>query len=319
MVTQNASTITEFVLEGLTQKPELQLPLFLLFQGIYGVTVVGNLGMMLLIAFSSKLQSPMYFFLSNLSCIDFFYSSVITPKLLENFLREQNVISYSGCMTQLFLFCFFAIAECYMLTAMAYDRYVAICSPLLYNVTVSPKVCNMLVIGVYIMASLGALIQTIYMTKLSFCEDNVIRHYFCDVIPLLKLSCTSTYINELALMVIGGFNVLATTASIVISYIFILNSILRIPSAEGRSKAFGTCGSHLTAVGIFYGSITFMYFKPEASSSMTQEKVASVFYTTVIPMLNPLIYSLRNRDVKTVLEKVLGMKSGQPQVSSQNQ
>ncbi|XP_064124432.1 olfactory receptor 8A1-like [Loxodonta africana] len=317
MAKQNHSTVTEFVLEGLTDKPELQLPLFLLFLGIYGATVVGNAGMILLITFSSKLQSPMYFFLSNLSSIDLFYSSVVTPKLLGNFESEQSIISYAGCMTQLFFFCVFAIADSYMLTIMAYDRYVAICSPLLYNVTMSQKVCNVLVTGVYIIASSGSMAHTIVMTRLSFCEDNIIHHYFCDIIPLLKLSCSRAYINELLVIIVGGFNALATTVPIIISYAFILSNILRIPSAEGRSKAFGTCGSHLTAVGVFYGSIIFMYFKP-ASNNMAQEKVASVFYTTVIPMLNPLIYSLRNKDVKNVLSKVMVMRYGPLQVSSQN-
>ncbi|XP_004714282.1 olfactory receptor 151-like [Echinops telfairi] len=307
----NDSTVTEFVLEGLTGKPELQLPLFFVFLVIYVVTVVGNLGMILLISFNSKLQSPMYFFLGNLSFLDLFYSSVVTPKLLGNFVCEKNVISYNGCMTQLFFFCVFAIAECYMLTAMAYDRYVAICSPLLYNVTMSPKVCNMLVSGVYIMASFGAMIHTIFMTRLSFCGDNIVHHYFCDILPLLKLSCSSTYINEFLVIIGGGFNMLVTTVAIIISYSFILSKILRIPSSESRSKAFSTCGSHLTVVGILYGSMIFMYLKP-ASNNMAQEKVASVFYTTVTPMLNPLIYSLRNKDVKNVLSKVIGMRYEQP-------
>ncbi|KAM9632895.1 olfactory receptor 8A1-like [Trichechus inunguis] len=323
MARQNDSTVTEFVLEGLTDRPELQLPLFFLFLRIYGVTAMGNLGMILLITFNSKLQSPKYFFLGNmtfldlnLSAIDLFYSSVITPKLMENFVWEQNVISYPGCMTQLFFFCFFATAECYMLTAMAYDRYVAICSPLLYNVTMSPKVCSVLVTGVYIMASIGAVPFTISMIMLFFCEDNVIHHYFCDIPPLLKLSCSITYINELLVVLVGGFNVLATIMAIIISYAFILCNILQIPSAEGKSKAFSTCGSHLTAIGVSYGSIIFMYFKPSSSSNTAQEKVASVFYTTVIPMLNPLIYSWRNKEVRNVLSKAIGMRYGPLQGSN---
>ncbi|XP_007520761.1 olfactory receptor 8A1-like [Erinaceus europaeus] len=315
----NSSSVTEFVLEGLTHQPELQLPLFFLFLGIYVVTVVGNLGMVLLISFSPKLQSPMYFFLGNLSLIDLFYSSVTTPKLLGNFVLEQNVISYSGCMTQLFFFCVFAIGESFMLSVMAYDRYVAICSPLLYSVTMSPKVCNALGTGVFAWATFDALSHTVAMVKLSFCGDSVIHHYFCEILPLLKLSCSSTYVNELLVVTIGGFNVLTTTGSIVISYVFILTTILRMSSGEGRSKAFGTCGSHLTAVGIFYGSIIFMYFKPSSSSSMAQKKVASVFYTTVIPMLNPLIYSLRNKDVKSVLTRMMGKMCGLPQGTSLNQ
>ncbi|XP_003472627.3 olfactory receptor 8A1-like [Cavia porcellus] len=311
MTAYNYSTVTEFVLAGLTAQPELQLPLFLLFLVIYGVTGVGNLGMILLISLSSNLQSPMYFFLSNLSFLDLFYSSVVTPKLLRNFMWEQNIISYPGCMTQLFFFCVFATAESYMLTAMAYDRYVAICKPLLYNVTMSPKVCKALVVGVYVMATFGAVAHTASMARLSFCKDNVIHHYFRDIFPLLELSCSNTHLNNLLVIFIGGFDMLATTVPITISYAFILSTILQIPSSEARSKSFSTCGSHFMAVGIFYGSIIFMYFKPASrSSNMAQEKVASVFYTTIIPMLNPLIYSLRNKDVKKVLSRVLKKRCG---------
>ncbi|KAM9177398.1 LOW QUALITY PROTEIN: olfactory receptor 8A1-like [Dugong dugon] len=310
MAKQNDSTVTEFVLKGLIDKPELQLTLFLLFLGICGVTVVGNLGMILPITFNLKLQSPMSFFLGNFSVIDLFYSSVVIPKLLGNFLWEQNIISLPECMTQLFFFRVFATSEFYMLTVMAYDRYVAICSPLLYSATVSRKVCNMLVTGVYN--------GNFFIIRHSFCWYSVIHHYFCGIIPLLKLSCSSTYINELLLILVGGFNVLATAVPIIISYAFILANILRIPSAEGKFKAFSTYGSHLTVVGLFYGSIIFMYFKPASSSNMAQEKAASVFYSTVIPVLNALIYSLRSKDVRKVLGKTLSMRYGPPQVSSQN-
>nr|XP_020856277.1 LOW QUALITY PROTEIN: olfactory receptor 8D1-like [Phascolarctos cinereus] len=304
MAPLNQSTVITFILEGLTDRSELQPLLFILFLGIYVVTVVGNLGMILLIAISPQLQSPMYYFLSNLSFVDLCYSSAITPKLLVNFTGDKT-ISYIECMTQLFFFCFFVVSESFMLTAMAYDRYVAICSPLLYNVIMSPRVCSFLVTGVYTMGISVALVHTSCMARLSFCGPNVIKHYFCDIIPLLKLSCSSTYLNELLVLVIATFNVFSTTAAIFISYAFILTSILCIQSAEGRSKAFSTCSSHLAAVAIFYGTIIFMYLKPPSSSSMTQEKVASVFYTTVIPMLNPLIYSLRNKDVKDVLKKIM--------------
>ncbi|XP_076970777.1 olfactory receptor 8D1-like [Tamandua tetradactyla] len=317
MARHNYSTVAAFVLEGLTDEPELQLPLFLLFLGIYMVTVMGNLSLVLIITFSSKLHTPMYFFLGNLAFLDLFYSSVVTPKLLGNFVLEQNVISYPACMIQLFFYCDFAIAECYMLTAMAFDRYVAICNPLFYSITMSQKVCYLLVTGVYSMANVGAMAHTTSMIRLSFCGDNVIHHYFCDVIPLLKLSCSSTSINEFLVILLGGFNALATIVAIIISYVFILNSILRIPSAEGRSKAFSTCSSHFIAVGVFYGSIIFMYFKPASSSNMAQEKVASIFYSIVIPMLNPLIYSLRNKDIKNVLKKVIGMRYIPQQSSNQ--
>ncbi|XP_036599930.1 olfactory receptor 8D1-like [Trichosurus vulpecula] len=304
MAMENNTIVTEFILSGLTNQTELQIPLFLLFLGIYLVSMVGNLSLILLIWVSSQLHTPMYYFLSNLSFIDLCYSSVITPKMLENFVSEKNIISYPECMVQFFFFLFFVIAEVYMLTAMAYDRYVAICRPLLYNVTMVPWFCSLLVAGVYIMGGIGAIVHTSYLARLSFCGDNVIHHYFCDVLPLLKLSCSSTYINELLVMIVGGFNLLATTLLIWISYTFILLNILNIQSTKGRYKAFSTCGSHLAAVSVFYGSILVMYYIP-GSNSVTQEKVASVFYTTVIPMLNPLIYSLRNKDVKDALKKII--------------
>uniref|UniRef100_A0A8I3NIX8 Olfactory receptor n=2 Tax=Canis lupus TaxID=9612 RepID=A0A8I3NIX8_CANLF len=291
MATSNHSFVTEFILEGLTKCPELQFPLFLLFLGVYVVTVVGNLGMILLIAISSQLHSPMYYFLGHLSFIDLCYSSVITPKMLVNFVSEKNIISFLAC---------------YLLTAMAYDRYVAICSPLLYNVIMSHRVCSIIMAVVYSLGLFGATVHTTHMSVLSFCGSHVVSHYFCDILPLLTLSCSSTHINETLLFIIGGVNTLAPTLAVFISYAFILSSILRIRSAEGRSKAFGTCSSHIMAVGIFFGSITFMYFKPPSSNTMEEEKVSSVFYTTVIPMLNPMIYSLRNKDVKNALRKVVG-------------
>ncbi|XP_036786217.2 olfactory receptor 8D1-like [Manis pentadactyla] len=308
MAAGNHSTTTKFVIVGLTQQPEFQLPLFLLFLGIYAVTVVGNLGMITLIGLSSHLHTPMYYLLSSLSFIDFCSSSVITPKMLVTFLRERNVILYSECMAQLFLFAVFVVAEGYLLTVMAYDRYVAICNPLLYNVIMSSRVCSLLVLVSLILGFLSASAHTSAMMKLSFCKSRVINHYFCDVLPLLNLSCSSTHLNELLLYIIAGCNTLVPTLALFISYAFIFYSILGIRSSEGRSKAFGTCSSHLVAVGIFFGSITFMYFKPPSSDSLDQEKVSSVFYTTVIPMLNPLIYSLRNKDVKRALRKVLVKK-----------
>ncbi|XP_029813113.1 olfactory receptor 8D1-like [Suricata suricatta] len=309
MAAGNHSTATEFVLVGLTQQPELQLPFFLLFLGIYIVAVVGNLGLILLIAVSPLLHTPMYFFLSSLFFIDLCYSSVITPKMLVNFLGKKNMISYSECMAQLFFFFFFfvvfVVAEGYLLTVMAYDRYVAIRSPLLYNVIMTPRVCSLIVLVAFILGFLSAMAHSSAMMKLSFCRSHIISHYFCDVLPLLNLSCSNTHLNELLLFIIAGFNTLVPTLAVFISYAFIFYSILRIQSSEGRSKAFGTCSSHLMAVGIFFGSITFMYFKPPSSNSLEQEKMSSVFYTTVIPLLNPLIYSLRNKDAKKALRKVL--------------
>ncbi|XP_075383978.1 olfactory receptor 8G3-like [Tenrec ecaudatus] len=302
---RNDSSVTEFILAGLTDRPGLQLPLFLLFLGIYVVTVVGNLGMITLIGLSSHLHTPMYFFISSLSLIDLCHSTVITPKMLVNFVKEENIVSYPECMTQLYFFMVFVIAECHMLAAMAYDRYVAICSPLLYNAIMSYHVCLRLTAGVYVLGIIGSTIHIGFMLKLFFCKNNVVNHYFCDLFPLLKLSCSSIYINELLVLCLSAFNILAPALTILASYIFIFISILHIRSTEGRSKAFSTCSSHISAVTLFYGSAAFMYLQPSTVSSMDQGKVSSVFYTIVVPMLNPMIYSLRNKDVKLALKKIL--------------
>ncbi|XP_030189545.1 olfactory receptor 8G1-like [Lynx canadensis] len=305
MTAGNHSTVTEFILAGLTESPELQLPLFFLFLGVYVVTVVGNLAMITLIGLSAQLHTPMYYFLSNLSFIDLCHSTVITPKMLVNFVTERNFISYQACMTQLYFFLVFVISECHMLAIMAYDRYVAICNPLLYNVTMSYQVCSRLVVGVYIMGLTGATAHTGCMLRVLFCKADRINHYFCDLFPLLELSCSSTYINEVVVLCFSAFNILAPSLMILSSYIFIMASILRIRSTEGRCKAFSTCSSHISAVAVFFGSAAFMYLQPSSVSSMNQGKVSSVFYTIIVPMLNPLIYSLRNKDVRVVLNKIL--------------
>ncbi|XP_042530826.1 olfactory receptor 151 [Dipodomys spectabilis] len=307
MATENHSTVAEFILGGLTNQPEFQIPLFLLFLGIYVTTMVGNLGMITLIGLNQQLHTPMYFFLSNLSFVDLCYSSVITPKMLVNFVNNKNTISYVGCMSQLYFFLVFVIAECYMLTVMAYDRYVAICHPLFYNIIMSHTLCCLLVALVYTMGIIGSTIETSLMLKLHYCEV-FISHYFCDILPLMKLSCSSTYDVEMTVFFLAGFNIIMTSLTVLVSYAFILSSILRISSTEGRAKAFSTCSSHFVAVGLFYGSTAFMYLKPSTTSSLAQENVASVFYTTVIPMLNPLIYSLRNKEVKAALHKTLRRK-----------
>ncbi|XP_072473045.1 olfactory receptor 8B3-like [Notamacropus eugenii] len=302
---ENDSSVTEFILAGLTDQPELQLPLFFLFLGIYVVTIVGNLGLIILIAINSQLHTPMYYFLFNLSSIDLCYSSVFTPKMLMNFISKTNIISYSGCMVQLYFFCFFIISECFVLTIMAYDRYVAICNPLLYNIIMSNKVCSWLLGGAYVMGFAGTMAHTGCMLRLSFCDANIINHYMCDIFPLLQLSCTSTHVNELVVFIVGGINIIVPSVTIFTSYALILSSILSIRSSESRSKAFSTCSSHIIVVALFFGSGSFMYLKPSSSGSMDQGKVSSVFYTNVGPMLNPIIYSLRNKDVQATLRKTL--------------
>ncbi|KAK7811324.1 hypothetical protein U0070_002257 [Myodes glareolus] len=305
----NHSRVAEFILEGLTNQPELQLPLFLLFLGIYLFTVLGNLGMIILILLSSHLHTPMYFFLSSLSFIDLCYSTVITPKMLVNFVTVRNLISYPECMIQVSFFVTFVISECYMLSAMAYDRYVAICKPLMYNLTMSYQVCSWIIVGVYGIGVIEATIHTVCTLRLLFCKANVVNHFFRDLLPLLQLSCSSTFVNEVVILCLSTFNFCVPTLTILSSYSFIIARIIRIKSTEGRFKAFSTCSSHFSAVAVFFGSLGFMYFQPSSVSSKDQGKVSSVFYTTVVPMLNPLIYSLRNKDVKLALNKLLRKKS----------
>ncbi|KAL1781450.1 olfactory receptor 145-like, partial [Sigmodon hispidus] len=303
MALGNDSSVKEFILMGLTQRSELQLPLFFFFLGIYVVSMVGNLGLIVLIAFNPHLHTPMYYFLFHLSFTDLCYSSVITPKMLVSFMR-QNILSHAECMTQLFFFCFLVIDECYILTAMAYDRYAAICKPLLYQVIMSYQVCHLMMVGAYMMGFVGSMAHVVCMLRLTFCDGNIINHYICDILPLLKLSCTSTAINELVVYIVVGVNVIVPSLTIFISYALILSNILGIHSAEGRSKAFSTCGSHVIAVSFFFGAAAFNYFKP-SSASEDADKVSTIFYTIVGPMLNPLIYSIRNKDVHIALRKTL--------------
>ncbi|NP_001000803.1 olfactory receptor Olr1262 [Rattus norvegicus] len=307
MVLANGSTVTEFILLGLTDQPGLQMPLFLLFLLMYMITVFGNLTLIILIVLNAHLHTPMYFFLCNLSFVDLCYSSVITPKMLMNFILKKNLISYMGCMSQLYFFCFFIISECYVLVSMAYDRYVAICNPLLYNTIMSPRVCSYLMLASYLMGFADAMIHTGCMLRLTFCDENIINHYFCDVLPLLQLSCTSTYVNETELYIVAGKDIILPSVIIFISYGFIVSNIFQIKSTLGRSKAFSTCSSHIIAVSLFFGSCGFMYLKPPSAISIDQGKISSIFYTIVVPMLNPLIYSLRNKDVKVALRKILNM------------
>ncbi|XP_049633949.1 olfactory receptor 145 [Suncus etruscus] len=302
-------SVTEFVLAGLTDQPALQRPLFFLFLAFYLVTVVGNLGLVILIGLNSHLHTPMYFFLFNLSFIDFCYSTVISPKLLMSFILKKNIISYAGCMAQLFFFLFFVVSESFILSAMAYDRYVAICNPLMYTTSMSPHTCLLLLVGVYVMGFAGAMAHTACMVQLTFCAHNLVNHYMCDILPLLERACSSTAVNELVVFIVVGIDIGVPTVTIFISYALILSSILRINSTQGRSKAFSTCSSHIMAVSLFFGSGAFMYLKPSSLLPMNQGKVSSLFYTIVVPMLNPLIYSLRNKDVKVALRKTLGKKS----------
>nr|XP_006214207.1 olfactory receptor 1044 [Vicugna pacos] len=301
----NCTQVTEFILVGLTDRQELKMPLFVLFFSTYLFTVVGNLGLILVIRTDARLRTPMYFFLSNLALVDFCYASVITPKMLGNFLYQQNVISFNACAAQLCCFLTFMVSECLLLASMAYDRYVAICKPLLYTVVMSPGICIQLVAFPYRYSFLMALFHTILTFRLSYCHSNTINHFYCDDLPLLRLTCSDTHAKQLWVLACAGVTFISSVLVVFVSYLFIISTILGMRSAEGRRKAFSTCSSHMLAVTIFYGTLIFMYLQPSSHHSLDTDKLASVFYTVIIPMLNPLIYSLRNQDVKNALKKVI--------------
>ncbi|XP_051822124.1 olfactory receptor 5F1-like [Antechinus flavipes] len=305
---KNHTTVTEFILLGLTDSSELQVILFVLFLVIYTLTAVGNIGMIVLIILDSRLHTPMYFFLSNLSFTDVCYSSTIAPKMLADLMSKRKTISFAGCFLQMYVFIALATTESILFGLMAYDRYVAICNPLLYTVTMSRTVCLKMVAGAYTAGLLNSMINTSYLSSLSFCGSNVIHHFFCDSPPLFKISCSDTHMNESIFSMCAGINMVGTVLIIFTSYIYILVSIMRMHSREGRHKAFSTCASHLTAIILFYSTAIFTYLRPSSSYSLNQDKVASVFYTMVIPMLNPLIYSLRNKEVKKALKNVIMRK-----------
>ncbi|KAM7236212.1 hypothetical protein CapIbe_013398 [Capra ibex] len=304
MEEHNRTVLSEFILMGITDRPELQAPLFGLFLIIYVTSVVGNLGMVILTKVDSRLQTPMYFFLRHLALTDLGYSTAVGPKMLVNFVVDQNKISYRLCATQLAFFIVFIISELFILASMSYDRYVAICQPLLYTVIMSQRVCRALVAIPYLYSTLVSLLVTVNTFNSSFCGYNVISHFYCDSLPILSLLCSNTHEIELIVLVLSGFNLIFSLLIVLVSYLLILTAILKMNSTEGRQKAFSTCGSHLTVVTVFYGTLIFMYVQPESSHSFDTDKVASIFYTLVIPMLNPLIYSLRNKDVKYALRRI---------------
>ncbi|VTJ90759.1 Hypothetical predicted protein [Marmota monax] len=301
---RNQTRPTEFLLVGFTDYLPLRFILFFVFFIVYALTVVGNVGLIVLAKVDSRLQTPMYYFISNLSFLDISYSTTIAPKMLVNFLASRKSISFYGCALQMFFFACFADAECLILAVMAYDRYAAICHPLLYPTLMSRRLCTSLVVLAYISGSMTSLVHVFLTVKLPFCGSNVINHFFCDIPPLLALSCTDTHINELLLFILCGGIQISTFVVIFISYFCILLTVLSMKSSEGRSKAFSTCASHLIAVKLFYGTLLFMYLRPTTSYSPESDKVVAVFYTVVFPMFNPIIYSFRNKDVKNALKKL---------------
>ncbi|NP_001000308.1 olfactory receptor Olr488 [Rattus norvegicus] len=304
MAQPNVTMPTEFILMGVTQTAVLKLPLFAVFLAVYAITVVGNLGMIILTKLDSRLHTPMYFFIRHLAFIDLGNSTTICPKMLVNFVVDQNTITYYACATQMACFIMFIVSELTVLSSMAYDRYVAICNPLLYSAIMSQRRCQVLVGIPYLYSTFQALLFPIKYFTSSFCGANVISHFYCDVVPLLPLICSHVEETELLTILFSAFNLISSLLVILLSYMLILLTICRMRSAEGRKKALSTCGSHLTVVVVFYGSLLFMYVQPKSAHSFEYDKMASVFYTLVIPMLNPLIYSLRNKEVKNAFHRI---------------
>ncbi|KAM5225834.1 olfactory receptor 5AN6-like [Hipposideros larvatus] len=300
---RNSTTIMKFILLGFSEFPKLTVVLFSVFLGIYLMTVSWNAGLITLIRMDSHLHTPMYFFLSNLSLLDICYVSTTAPRMLSDFFKKQKSISFMGCAMQYFFFSSLGLTECCLLTAMAYDRYAAICKPLLYTAIVSPTLCVQMVAGSYIAGLFGSFIQLCSLFQFHFCGPNVINHFFCDLPQLLILSCSDTFFFQVIMPVVTVIFGLTSVLVIMISYGYIIATILKITSAEGRSKAFNTCASHLTAVTLFFGSGIFVYIHPNSGDSLSQNKLASVLYTFIIPMVNPLIYSLRNKEIKDALNR----------------
>ncbi|XP_006105694.1 olfactory receptor 1L4 [Myotis lucifugus] len=303
-IKNGSSSTSGFILLGLSSNPQLQKPLFAIFFTMYLVTVVGN-GLIILIIYSnSRLHTPMYFFLSNLSFMDICFTTVVVPKMLVNLLSETKSISYVGCLVQMYFFMAFANTDSYLLASMAIDRLVAICNPFHYDVVMNLRRCVLMLLGSCTISHVHSLFRVLLMSRLSFCASRVIKHFFCDTQPVLKLSCSDTSSSQIVVMTETLAVIVTPFLCILFSYLQIIITVLRIPSTSGKWKAFSTCGSHLTVVILFYGSVIYVYFRPLSMYSVVKDRVATVVYTVVIPMLNPFIYSLRNKDMKSGLRKL---------------
>ncbi|ELV13056.1 olfactory receptor 5K3 [Tupaia chinensis] len=304
MSEDNQSLVAEFILTGFSGHPELKTLLFVVFFAIYLITMVGNLGLVALIYMEHRLHTPMYIFLGNDSCC----SCAITPKMLENFYSQDRRISLYECMVQFYCLCLAETTDCFLLAAMAYDRYVAICNPLQYHTMMSKKLCIQMITGAYIVGNVHPIIEVGFLFRLTFCGSHLISHFFCDVLPLYRLSCVDPYINELILFILAGSVLVLTITIVLISYLFILFTIFTMKSKEGRGKALSTCASHFLSVAIFYGSLLYMYTRPSSVNEGDKDIPVAVFYAIVIPLLNPFIYSLRNKEVINVMKTI--MKKG---------
>ncbi|ELK37638.1 PREDICTED: olfactory receptor 24 [Myotis davidii] len=307
MEPRNQTSVSEFILLGLSEKTEMEPLLFALFLGMYVVTVMGNLLIILAISSDSHLHTPMYFFLANLSLVDFGLATNTVPKMLVNIHTKSKFISYPCCLTQMYFFHFFGIVDSVLIAVMAYDRFVAICHPLHYATIMSPRLCGLLAGGPWVFSYFISLTHILLMVHLVFC-GNKIPHYFCDLNPLLRLSCTDTTVNKIFVLIVAGMVIATPFICILASYARIIVAIMQVPSAGGRKKAFSTCSSHLSVVALFYGTTIGVYLCPSSVRTAVKEKASAVMYTAVTPMLNPFIYSLRNRDIHGALSKLINRK-----------
>ncbi|XP_007956908.1 olfactory receptor 5K1-like [Orycteropus afer afer] len=309
MTEDNHSLTTEFILTGFMDHPDLKTLLFVMFFGIYLITMVGNLGLVALIFMERRLHTPMYIFLGNLALMDSCCSCAITPKMLENFYSEDRTISLYGCMAQFYFFCLAETADCFLLAAMAYDRYVAICNPLLYHTMMSKQLCIQMTIGAYIAGNLHSMIHVVLLLRLTFCGSHQINHIYCDVLPLYRLSCVDPYINQLMLFIFSGSIQVFTITIVLISYLCILFTIFKMKSKRGRGKALSTCASHFLSISMFYGSLLFMYIQQHSDKEADKDISVASFYSVVIPLLNPFIYTLRNKEVINVIKRIMMRKT----------
>ncbi|KAM9119068.1 olfactory receptor 6B1-like [Pangshura tecta] len=302
---RNQTAITEFILLGFGDFPELKILLFLMFLVIYMATVAGNTLTMVLVVSDQQLHTPMYFFLGNLSCLETCYTSTILPRLLASFLNGDKTISFSGCFTQFFIFGSLACTECYLLAAMSYDRYLAICKPLHYSTLMNNRFCLQLAAGSWLNGCLVTVVFVLFLSQLTFCGPNEIDHFYCDALPFMELSCSDIYWLVLFHFILSCVFTLPPFLLTLTSYVCIIASILSIPSTTGRQKAFSTCSSHLIVVTIYYGTLTIVYVLPKHNTLSLLNKVLSLSYTVMTPLVNPLIYSLKNREVKDALSKAV--------------
>ncbi|KAG8568778.1 hypothetical protein GDO81_014153 [Engystomops pustulosus] len=301
----NQTTIKEFILLGFSGAPVFQHLLFAVFLLIYATTVTGNISIVFAYRLSPSLHTPMYFFLANFSLLEICYISTTVPKMLSDFLSTRKTIALSGCVIQMFSCFLLGGTECYLLAVMAYDRYNAICNPLLYGTIMNKRICIQLVAVSWIGGAINSLIHTSLTFSLSFCGHNKINHFFCDIPPIMQLACTSTWINEIVLFVACGCVIVSSFLLTLVSYTHIIATVVKIKSTSGRKKMFSTCSSHLVVVSLFYGSATFMYFRPKSSHSMDQDRVISALYAFIAPLFNPFIYSLRNSEVKAAFKTIV--------------